>query len=86
MPTLSHQTVKALRENSPEFREFLVYLKAHSEQLDRLSALKNADIDDYYYLVVGRLHAKEIIDTILGPLLEPVDNLPGVNPKEYVVD
>jgi hypothetical protein len=78
-------TIKRLRD-SPDFQELLVFLQTQVARLNQLSALKNAAIDDYYTLVVGRLHAKEIIDDILGELTRDINTPSGMNPKDYVVE
>lgn len=81
---MNPETVKKLRETTPELQELIDFLRTEARKLNDLSALKDVPIDDLNKEVVGRYRAIDILAGILGPLLETVDKVDGVDPKEYV--
>lgn len=77
-------TIAALLD-IPQVRELVVYFQSEANKLNDLSIFATLPAAEYDGEVRARLRAKQVIDAMLAPLLQHVDNPGGTDPNEFVV-
>lgn len=83
---MNPQTITKLRENIPELRELVAFLKGKAEELNTLYGLDLMTSEDRAIEATARLRAYNTLYGMLAPLIDTPDKQKGVDPKEYAIE
>lgn len=82
---MNPETIKKLREQTPEFKELVAYLAEKAHEMDTLEGLDKLTFTELAYEASVRLKAKKVILDILEPLLRDNSSIGVSDPLDYVV-
>lgn len=80
------ETIRRLQENIPELRELLAFLRAEIAKSDTLDGLELLDFKERAYEASVRLRTRDRLVAMFTPLIDPVEAITSLNPKEYAID